>query len=159
MSRKILKVLISLLFLAVAAVAALFAIKNFFPELTTEQPKYGVKNVGVDSTKKTPAFKKDEQEQKPRITPNYREGKKYGVAPVEIPPYREDMTDKYGVAPVEMPPIMESKYGVAPVRPIDVGRTKYGIAPISGRYIRPDSIESMKGKYGVSPIEDDELGE
>ena len=118
-SRRILKVLISILFLAVAAVAAVLSIKSFFPELF-EQVKYGVKPVGIEPALKTPALKKDEQEQKPRVTPNYQEGKKYGVAPIQRPPYREDMTDKYGVAPVQRANILPpgqgvSKYGVAPV--------------------------------------------
>ena len=44
MVRKIVKIFISLLFLAVAAVAALFAIKTFLPELS-ETEKYGVEPI------------------------------------------------------------------------------------------------------------------
>ena len=123
MSRKILKVLISILFLAVAVVAAILSIKSFFPELL-EQVKYGVKHIIGEPARKTPAFKKDVQEQKPIVTPNYREGKKYGVAPVQVPPYK-DMRSKYGVAPVQRQNIdafipgsneeYTAAYGVAPI--------------------------------------------
>ena len=126
MSRKILKIIISLLFLAVAAVAALLGIKNFFPDLF-EQVKYGVKHIVGEPARKTPAFKKDKPEQEknneePR--PVYR----------QIP---EDMTDKYGVAPVQrvnkLPPGSGAgKYGVAPVQrpPYRDQDEKYGVAPI-----------------------------
>ena len=44
MSRKILKILISLLFLVFAAVVAVFAIKTFAPEFF-ETTKYGVESI------------------------------------------------------------------------------------------------------------------
>ena len=162
MNRKILKILISLLFLVVAAVAAILSIKSFFPELL-EQVKYGVKRIVGEPARKTPAFKKDKQEQDRRATDlefAYKMGRKYGVdpvdmppinygrseygvAPVEMPPYREDMTDKYGVAPVQRPPRdMSLKYGVSPVQREKLLKkakeireqnvSKYGVAPVNG---------------------------
>ena len=107
MSRKILKILISILFLIVAAVAAVLGIKSFFPELMGTEIKYGVKPTQQIPTHKTPAFKKDEQEQKPRVTIPPTNERKYGVAPIQRPPYREDMTDKYGVVPVGIEPLFE----------------------------------------------------
>ena len=138
MSRKILKVLISILFLIVAAVAAILSIKSFFPELL-EEIKYGLKHIVEEPARKTPAFKKDNLENNKEVKrvvvtmPEDRDLMKYGVAP-QRPPYREQ-GEKYGVAPVQTPPRdMMSKYGVAPVR-------------------------REPGKYGVAPIEDNELGE
>lgn len=156
MSRKILKIIISLLFLAVAAVTALLGIKNFMPDLF-ETPKYGTKPVSENSARKTPAFKKDKPEQEknneePR--PVYR----------QIP---EDMTDKYGVAPVRpIKPVpyqdaIEAKYGVAPVqRPPRDMSLKYGVAPV--RHIAEPAVSNVS-KYGVgpilAPIEDNKKGE
>ncbi|WP_424244940.1 TRAP-type C4-dicarboxylate transport system permease small subunit [Elusimicrobium posterum] len=79
MARKILKLIISLLFLAAAAFAAVFALKNFMPELF-ESPKYGLKPVLYDS--------------------DYIS--KYGVVPAE--PQNSpspDATTKYGVRPLK----------------------------------------------------------
>ncbi|MBO4707395.1 MAG: hypothetical protein J5594_02405 [Elusimicrobiaceae bacterium] len=131
MSRKILKVLISILFLAAAAVAAVFSIKSFFPELF-EQVKYGVKRIVGEPARKTPAFKKDNLE-------NNNEVKPVGVQTsspntLKRPPYRRDVT---------------GAYGVAPVRPIDVGRAKYGVAPVRPIPVYDDNTE----KYGVAHIQ------
>lgn len=128
MSRKILKVLISILFLAAAAVAAVFSIKSFFPELF-EQVKYGVKHIIGEPARKTPAFKKDEQEQEPRIAIAPTNGRKYGVAPVDMPPIN------YG----------RSKYGVAPVRNYE-----------NKVIVEPEDIDADIPKYGVLPVEDNE---
>ena len=114
MSRKILKVLISILFLIVAAVAAILSIKSFFPELLEQQKeKYGVGPIMETHARKTPAFKKDVQgnnnEVKPvvvtRPIPEDRHLRKYGVAPIENSAFityqdKDDLTDKYGVVPV-----------------------------------------------------------
>lgn len=118
--------------------------------------KYGVLEADIDEKKparKTPAFKKDKQEQDRRVAIAPTNGRKYGVAPVEMPPYREDMTDKYGVAPVEIPPIMESKYGVAPVqRPPQDMMLKYGVAPV--RPLKPVPVyDDNTEKYGVARIQ------
>ena len=110
------KIIISLLFLAVAAVAALLGITSFFPELF-EQVKYGVKHIVGEPARKTPAFKKDKQENRVPIQDPLSEGRKYGVAPV-----RDDrIMLKYGVAPTLYPSrtLMyehESKYGVEPIQ-------------------------------------------
>lgn len=42
MKRKISKILISLLFLAIVGVATVFAIKTFMPDLLETESKYGV---------------------------------------------------------------------------------------------------------------------
>ena len=146
MSRKVLKISISLLFLAVAAVAAVLSIKNFMPDLF-DQVKYGVKNIdGVkyiagEPTHKTPAFKKDKQEQEPRVTPNYQEGKKYGVAPIKRPPYREQ----------------GEKYGVAPIRKVEKENLlKNQIRDVKEYGGTTNMLPNNKpgaGKYGVAPIE------
>ncbi|MBO7605707.1 MAG: hypothetical protein J6S61_04515 [Elusimicrobiaceae bacterium] len=151
MSRKILKVLISILFLIVAAVAAILSIKSFFPELL-EEIKYGLKHIVEEPARKTPAFKKDNQgnnhEVKPVVVTPLR------PIPLQRPPYRGD-ENKYGVAPVNKLGLyiadVESKYGVAPVQtpPRDM-MSKYGVAP----------VRRTPGKYGVAPVfEDAEKGE
>lgn len=170
-SRKILKIIISLLFLAVAAVAAVLGITSFFPDLFTT-PKYGTKPVSENSARKTPAFKKDKQEEKNNEEP--------------MPVYRQipdDMTDKYGVAPVNNIRFDissgPSKYGVMPVKRSQestnvklvpssiqyrgkIGEAKYGVAPVQipsrdmmSKYGVAPVRDSMKGKYGVAPVEED----
>lgn len=132
MNRKILKILISLLFLVVAAVAAILSIKSFFPELL-EQVKYGVKRIVGEPARKTPAFKKDNQEQNSQIDPvqlapvenAFAEGRKYGVAPVQVPPYK-DMRSKYGVAPVQR----QNIDAFIPGSNEDIYTEAYGVAPI-----------------------------
>lgn len=165
-SRKILKVLISLLFLAAAAVAAVLSITSFFPELF-EEIKYGLKHIVEEPTKKTPAFKKDEQEQKPRVTPNYQEGKKYGVAPVR-PIKPVPIEAKYGVAPVqrakmekEMRALNVSKYGVAPVQrpPYREQGEKYGVSSTIRKLEKENLLKNQMrnvNEYGVAPIDYEE---
>ena len=150
MSRKILKVLISLLFLAVAAVAALLGIKNFMPDLF-ETPKYGTKPVSENSAHKTPAFKKDKQENRVPLQDPLSEGRKYGVAPVQrvnkLPP--GSGAGKYGVAPVNQLRLeevtVESKYGVAPVRRQDIDA-----------FIPGSNDDIYTEAYGVAPIDYEE---
>ncbi|MBO7605463.1 MAG: hypothetical protein J6S61_03250 [Elusimicrobiaceae bacterium] len=48
MKRKISKILISLLFLIIIALAAVFAVKTFIPDLFETEKKYGVRPVGVE---------------------------------------------------------------------------------------------------------------
>ncbi len=136
MSRKILKVLISLLFLAVAAVAAVLGIKNFFPGSTQQRNPNS-----IIPARKTPAFKKDKQEQEknneePR--PVYR----------QIP---EDMTDKYGVAPVNNLSVEQQKQIEREIKMREQYVTKYGVAPVQ----RPPRDMSLK--YGVSPVQREKL--
>ena len=133
MSRKILKVLISILFLIVAAVAAILSIKSFFPELL-EQVKYGVKHIVGEPTKKTPAFKKDVQGNKIPLQDPFAEGRKYGVASVERTNPLNYQGGIYADEPVQRPPYREQgeKYGVSPVRGRDASLepAKYGVGPI-----------------------------
>ena len=177
MSRKILKVLISILFLIVAAVAAILSIKSFFPELLDEHPKYGVTPEQKISARKTPAFKKDNKDNKVPLQDPFAAGRKYGVASVEkvnalehvaIPAYREDMTDKYGVAPVRRPPYREQgeKYGVSSIRKLKqeklLKNQKKNVSDleIAEGYTAQDlerlrekaKLEDNMAKYGVAPI-------
>ena len=48
MKRKISKILISLLFLIIIALATVFAVKTFMPDLFETEEKYGVGPVGVE---------------------------------------------------------------------------------------------------------------
>ncbi len=131
MSRKILKVLISILFLIVAAVAAILGIKNFFPGSNQQRNP----NSTIPA-RKTPAFKKDVQGNKIPLQDPFAEGRKYGVAPVERVnaleadmPYIDDGSSKYGVAPVQRP---IAKYGVMPIQtpPYREQGEKYGVSSI-----------------------------
>ena len=79
MSRKILKILISLLFLAASAVAAIFALKSFHESVTT---KYGIAD---------PVFIEDNITNKQNDEVKPESNKPITYAPV-------DNTTRYGVA-------------------------------------------------------------
>lgn len=174
MARKIVKIFISLLFLAVAAVAALFAIKTFLPSLS-EQPKYGVKPVEMEEIE----FIEEETVDTPRPVSRDDMTDKYGVAPIRLYPRREDRSpaSKYGVAPVRLYSSRQaninnaaSKYGVEPIRrrPYSEGK-KYGVAPVVESQQQAEQVykqeerrralkafrdaASEPAKYGVAPIE------
>ena len=115
--RKILKIFISLLFLAVTALAAVFAIKAFMPDWFGQEDKYGVKPVAQE----LPVVKEPMSTTTRPIPDEAYYTDKYGVAPMRLAPSREpqSMESKYGVVPVRWPTrdrYGEKKYGVAPIR-------------------------------------------
>ena len=121
MSRKILKILISVLFLAVAAlVAVAFAIKTFMPDLF-ETPKYGVGPVKWDFEVEEPAGK-PVYEENLRDDSSWEEMKRLQEEEIQR---RLASEDKYGVAPIRRHVLEPSKYGPGHIRD-----SKYGVAPI-----------------------------
>lgn len=129
MTRKIVKILISLLFLAVTALAAVFAIKNFLPDLFERESKYGVRPISVsipDETLNAPVITPSEEEMKRRLAAE----DKYGVAPIRRPVPSRIEESKYGVAPVRRKPSQEEMKKLQEEEKRDAYELKYGVAPI-----------------------------
>lgn len=171
MTRTILKVLISLLFLAVSAIAAIFAIKHFMGESMTE--KYGIEPIEYNYDDFKPEEKQVKEEKPIKLAPvefAMKEGRKYGVAPIQMSDkerelmqkLKEESTNTPIGSPAPRPRGMErSKYGVAPVQRPEFMPTKYGIAPIQmsdkERELRKEearkkAMEADVEKYGVFPV-------